>query len=242
MVFIQYTARGTKFDSIKGTNGSAPFVVHEDVLTYHSPSFRAALHGSSEEATSKVVRVEASNRIVELFVHWLYYQCPPIEHDDQELLKSWRDGYFYNLTELHAFCEKYEISAMKRQTIDPLYDLVANKCLPIFWQIYFAFDLMPSKLPLYQLLVGLYCTQTDKKLWQMLWDSESRSLRVPTASLDRWCSATHRSPVHTHSLALRPTSATITNTRTTRRGKNVRRMGQCDLAIHALLVGCEGDS
>jgi hypothetical protein len=62
--------RDAKFATVLVGDEAARFIVHEELLTYHSPYFRAALKDGFAEAAEGAVRLqEADSVLFEVFVH-----------------------------------------------------------------------------------------------------------------------------------------------------------------------------
>lgn len=92
------------------------FVVHEALLTHHSPFFRAALTGKFKEAEEKVVRLpEEQPSVVESFVYWVYHQRFPSKKwgDAVELIKT----FARYILELHIFSDKYDVPELGNETL-----------------------------------------------------------------------------------------------------------------------------
>lgn len=153
----------------------ASFVVHEQLLTYHSPFFRAALNGRFEEATKREVRLKEVNKdTFEFFVHWLYHQRLPNENDDPRLFAMWESGNdrgdskTTNLVYLNVFCDKYDVPALKRQSLDHLFEhlMEPHTNLPSKQNSMYAFENTPDDSPLCRLLVDTYCDLASEQVWE----------------------------------------------------------------------------
>jgi hypothetical protein len=126
-LLTRISARDSKFAAIVVGPKKARFTVHEELLTYHSPYFRAALTGGFKEAEDKAVTLsEERVPIVEFFVHWLYYQCLPNADDPIDLYDAWNDGeadgelMTSNLIELYVFGDKFDVPGLKSQAMTDL--------------------------------------------------------------------------------------------------------------------------
>jgi hypothetical protein len=156
------------------------FTVHEQLLTFYSPFFRAALKGGFAEATKGQVRLEeVSEKTFELFVHWLYHQCFPNETDDPEFLKLWYrvDSTIVSaagLVDLHVFAEEYDVPNLKRQSIDSLFEKVndEDQDLPSTKAIRYAFDSLDHDSSLCRLLVDAYCERCSHRGWETICEDE----------------------------------------------------------------------
>jgi hypothetical protein len=90
ILLITASAHGAKFATIVSIEAAQnPFIVHEELLKYHSPFFRAAFGGNFEESEIQKAQVEALAETVDLFVHWLYHQRLSDKQDDADLFKLW---------------------------------------------------------------------------------------------------------------------------------------------------------
>jgi hypothetical protein len=177
-LLITASAHGAQFATIAVTEGclNCSFVVHEELLKYHSPFFRAALDGSFEEAKAKKVRVEASAETVEFFVHWLYNQRLPSKQDHPDLFKLWEylDQNSYsmaqlNLLRLHVFCDKYDVPVLKRLTLDTYIELVAsNSNAPCAAHICIASANMPEDSPICRFVLDVCCKKNTPARWEWL--------------------------------------------------------------------------
>lgn len=170
-MLITSSAHGAKFATVRASYDTAdkPFVVHEELLKYHSPFFRAALNGNFKEAETKEVRIEGhTNATIEFFVHWLYHQRLPNEQDNPDLFNLWRiwEGYSsveWDLIRLHHFCDKYDVPALKRPIPDVIY-------------VKRAFRYLSENSPLCRFLVDIYCARATSNGWN---DIGSASLHEP---------------------------------------------------------------
>ncbi|CBX92280.1 hypothetical protein IAQ61_000461 [Plenodomus lingam] len=110
----------------------AEFTIHQDLLTHHSPFFRAALTGKFEESeTKEVVLADTKPEIVEFFVHWLYYGRFPEDRDDAALVDLWTCDdekgsrkKTRNLIRLYIFCDKYDVPQLRHTVMDELYSVM----------------------------------------------------------------------------------------------------------------------
>ncbi|KAF3039154.1 hypothetical protein E8E12_004188 [Didymella heteroderae] len=172
------SAYGAKFATIvaTGTDGDRSFIVHEELLKYHSSFFRAALDGNFKEAETRELCVEAPPHTVEFFVHWLYYQRLPIEQDHPDLFKLWQhlrgettNVLDYNFLRFHVFCDKYDVPAPKRLTLD-LYmkRTVDGEDLPDRFRVRMTFDELPHNAPWCRFLVDIYCERAKPESWELI--------------------------------------------------------------------------
>jgi hypothetical protein len=151
--------------------------VHEDLLTYHSSFFRAALTGHFKEAENKCVVLEDDDpQVFELFVHWLYHKRFPTKDDAADLFAAWTAEDDYggskagNLICLYVFCDKYDIPLLKIRIIDDLFDDIESQDvgLPSTKQVNFAFNKLPYDSPLCRCLVDMYCYSAHGSVWDGL--------------------------------------------------------------------------
>ncbi len=172
-LLIQCRAHNATFATVVVGEESVSFVIHEALLTYHSPFFRAALNGGFEEAVTKKINLkEVRPRVFENFVHWLYYQRLPDTKDDPQFFAMWRSVsdetlLTKNLVYLNVFCEKYDAPALKRLTLDHLFqhlEDISGK-LPSNRTIMYAFENLHDTSPLCRLLVDFFCDYADHDTW-----------------------------------------------------------------------------
>jgi hypothetical protein len=147
------------------------FVVHENLLTYYSNFFRAALKGGFKEAREKTVSLEdQSPWLFEVFVHWLYYQRFPDEayNDDQEIIKLFHNDNYVTtmypgsntLINLHVFADKYDEEKLRKATLDELYRRVFETDVGVYVSphlINHAFEHLSTTTPMCRLLVDITC-------------------------------------------------------------------------------------
>jgi hypothetical protein len=153
----------------------ARFTVHEELLTYHSLYFRAALTGGFKEAEDKVVTLaDESGLVVEFFIHWLYYQRLPNADDHADLYGAWNDGEAdgrlktSNLIQLYVFCDKFDVPELKIDAMTHLFNHMEHEessGLPSTDDIRFAFDNLPEFAPLLRFLVDIYCYWATSIIW-----------------------------------------------------------------------------
>ena len=149
--------------------------MHLDLLTHHSPFFRATLTGSFKEADEKLVTLpDTASNTFELFVHWLYYQRLPVETDSSELFALYDDAeddevLYESLVSLYIFCDKYDVPGLKRECLDTLFsEITDHHCLPQFNIVQRTFsNLETDQDPLCRFLVEYYCYYSDESLWAL---------------------------------------------------------------------------
>ncbi|KAF3037589.1 hypothetical protein E8E11_005398 [Didymella keratinophila] len=121
--------------------GKKPFVVHEDLLTYHSPFFRAVFKGGFEEAANKKVQLdEVDKDTIELVV------------GDNGTGKE----QIIHLIRLHVFSDKYDVPALKSRSLELLLHVMrddATTDMPLSTDISYAFANTPNDSPPCRLLV-----------------------------------------------------------------------------------------
>jgi hypothetical protein len=165
---------------IVGEN-EARFNVHESLLVTYSEFFRAALQGGFKEAHEKTVELEDEDSdIIELFVHWLYYQRFPDKNkgDDDDLLAKWtlneNEDYqkIDKLTQLYVFGDKYQVSKLQRDVIDEVFDIYVHQRndipLPGNKQLAFIFDLLRVQDPFCQLITDVICWMGNADLYDSI--------------------------------------------------------------------------
>ncbi|KAF2625324.1 hypothetical protein BU25DRAFT_473880 [Macroventuria anomochaeta] len=184
------SARNAKFATVLVGSQHVKFTVHQDLLAFHSPFFRAALIGNFQEAQNKSVTLEEEDpQTFEFFVHWLYYKRLPNEADAPvELLSIWageddRGGLETgNLIRVYIFSEKYDIAALKTCALDDLYNHMTNPCVGLASssQIGYAIDNLPSNSPMCRYLVDEHCHFATAGVWEDL-----AALNYPSIFLER---------------------------------------------------------
>ncbi|KAJ8110299.1 hypothetical protein OPT61_g6824 [Boeremia exigua] len=168
------SAQNAQFATVLVGKESVPFVVHEALLTHHSPFFRAALNGGFEEATTKTVHLTlATTKIFEFFVHWLYYQRIPNNNDDPDLFAAWESvddkGFreMENLIHLDVFCEQYDVPSLKRLSLNHLFEHLHEKegLLPRTKDILYAYKNMPDDSPLCLFIADFHRDFAGEYIW-----------------------------------------------------------------------------
>lgn len=188
LVLTWCRVQGANFATVLVGPDAKPFNVHEELLTLHSPFFRAALTGNFKEAEDKTVTLkEEDPKIFEFFVHWLYYNCLPDKDSDPALLELWDcegdcegncegncegdceggETKTGNLLYLHVFCDKYDVPELKRQTMDMFYSHQDNTeaHLPDPRMVEHVFSHLAEKSPLCRYLVDLHCHYAQAQAW-----------------------------------------------------------------------------
>ncbi|KAJ4378442.1 hypothetical protein N0V86_006145 [Didymella sp. IMI 355093] len=174
------SARDAKLATVIVGSDEVSFTVHEQLLTFYSPFFRAALKGGFAEATRGEVRLKDVNEeTFELFVHWLYHQRFPNKTDDPEFLKLWYhlDSTTVDagaLVDLHVFAEEYDVPNLKRQSIDSLFEQLndEDQGLPSTKAIRYAFDSLDHDSSLCRLLVDAHCEWGGHEGWETICEGE----------------------------------------------------------------------
>ncbi|KAH4616360.1 hypothetical protein HBH55_208580 [Parastagonospora nodorum] len=142
------------------------YYVHKALLVHYSEYFRNALKGPWKEAEEGVVKlVDVQPAAVNIFMHWLYIQDLPREHD----FRAWEDilarerqtNFEIAMIRAYAFADRFLIPTFRRainKTIveyfkcgDPA--LVCN--IPDLATE--AFSKIPADRPILQFLVDEYC-------------------------------------------------------------------------------------
>ncbi|KAF1849576.1 uncharacterized protein K460DRAFT_399694 [Cucurbitaria berberidis CBS 394.84] len=170
------SAKDPKLATILVGPAEEKFVIHEELLTYYSGFFRAALTGRFKEAEEKTVHLKDDNtHIFEFFVHWLYHQRFPVANDADELYKLWKgvsnnkEAQTNNLIRLHVFGDTYDVPKLKVSTMTTLCKYALRPCndvaLPKAHMVRFAFENLPEGSPLCTFLVDTYCDEATKCTW-----------------------------------------------------------------------------
>lgn len=149
-----------------------PFVVHENLLTFYSEFFRAALTGRFKEASGKTVEIEEDVQLFEFFCHWIYYQRWPCreEGDDPAFVTKWEgadlnEGLSINhLIKLYVLADRYGVPQLRKDAIDKLFDFVhiGDGALPDRHMVRHAFEWLLPKSPMCRFLVDLLCHHEDE--------------------------------------------------------------------------------
>jgi hypothetical protein len=184
-LLTSHRAHNATFAKVVVGRKAQSFTVHLDLLTYHSPFFRAALTGSFKEAEKKLVTLsETYVETFELFVHWLYHQQFPTDVDSPQLLALYHDDedssfQFEVLVRLYVFCDKYDVPGLKRQCLDALFDHLTDAPeLPHLNDVGIAFDNLDDKDPLRRMITDSYCYWSSGDCWEA-----SRIQNLPSAFL-----------------------------------------------------------
>lgn len=167
------------------------FVADKELLTFHSPYFRAALTRGFKEAVEGVVRLrdELNRHIFEFFVHWLYHQRLPNENDSLHPYNTWADKeaggikQTESLIRLYVLSDKYNVPKLKNDAITALFSHIEHDTatvLPLLQDVRFAFDNLPDGNPLCRYLVDAYCYWATANVW-----SDFASLPWPTKFIAR---------------------------------------------------------
>lgn len=164
------SAPNVRFATVLVGPNKTRFVVHQELLTYHSEFFRAALTGRFKEAEEKTVVLQKDSPLIfEFALHWMYHEDFPDEDDtDTELLGQWaledesgaREAD--NLIRLHVFADKYDITKLKTETLDELFTQSTENfpLLPYSTSVRYAHENLPAGSALLKYLVDLHCSHT----------------------------------------------------------------------------------
>ncbi|KAF3007879.1 hypothetical protein E8E13_010949 [Curvularia kusanoi] len=162
------------------------FIVHKDLLTYHSEFFRSALSGNFKEAAEQTVPLpEDDPDTFEFFVHWLYHKDLPMKDNaSTDLLQDWTSedngGNLEkrNLIELHVFADRYRVEKLKVRTLEALFRYVQKNdvTLPSNRLICYAYENMPAGSGLLTLLVDVWCKYVEAEEWK---DDDTEQLPSP---------------------------------------------------------------
>lgn len=169
------SAKHPKFATVLVGPNQDKFTIHEELLTVHSPYFRAALTGGFKEAQDKIVTLkEDRGGIFEFFVHWLYYLRFPTEDDATELYAAWTADNDCNLKtdnliQLYVFCDKYNVPEQNTKTMTQIFNHVEQEkgeALPPAYMIHFAFNNLMDNVLLCNYLVHAYYYWAHDSLWK----------------------------------------------------------------------------
>jgi hypothetical protein len=154
-------------------------VAHEDLLTYHSEFFRAALGGGFKEAEEKTVRLPTEDTtIFEFFQFWMYYGRFPseVQKDDRELANLWAkepDSDFYSgrLIAMYVFGDQYQVTELRRYALDTIFDHIVGEedaLMPETSSTKLAYSKLSPSSPMIRFLVdafhglgGVNCYEED---------------------------------------------------------------------------------
>ena len=175
VTLIQFRSKNAEIATIIVGPDKDKFIIHQELLTYHSPYFRAALTGGFKEAKEKSVTLKDEHpRIFEFFMHWLYHGRLPNASDCVELFDNWRklnpagesctDNH---LIDLYVFCDKHQIHKLKLSLIGELVTFhgVHENTLPHISAVNHAFDHLPEKDPLNRYLVDVHAFYASDSVW-----------------------------------------------------------------------------
>ena len=153
---------------------AARFVVHEELFTYHSPYFCAALKGGFAEAADGAVRLQEADPVVfEIFVHWLYYARLPNKDDAPKLFNLWArldncgQKLCDSLVRLYVLCDKYDVPALRRHCLDQLfahYDHPNTDSVQLATLVY-TFQNAPSDSHLCRFVIDFFCHYGNAEEW-----------------------------------------------------------------------------
>lgn len=137
------------------------FVIHKELVCYHSTFFKGALSGNFAEAQEGVVRLREEN--VTVFKHfetWIYrQQLPSIDGNDAQSAQPW-DA----LVDLYIFADAHGVPALRNQIIENLIDLATKEQrTPALTTIASAWYRLPPTSPLRKLFINIYAWQVDGK-------------------------------------------------------------------------------
>ncbi|KAI8934365.1 hypothetical protein NX059_009100 [Plenodomus lindquistii] len=164
------SARNPVFATIIVGTVKAEFTVHEELLTYHSPFFRAALNGKFKEAEEKkVVLEDVITNVFEFFVHWLYHGRLPSVDDNESLFKMWSTNTTSNLLWIFVFCDRYDVPKLKTEAMNTLLarsqDPACGNCFHSRTAVGYAYDNLPKTSGLRRFLVDLFCRHASPQVW-----------------------------------------------------------------------------
>lgn len=175
-MLTKFRAQGAKFAKVIVGPDEAEFTVHEELLTYHSAFFRAALTGRFKEAGKKKVTLEEDKpHIFEFFVHWLYHDRFPDTTDCEDLINQWEEdddeggaARLSNMIHLYTFCDKYQIPTLKQVLFRHLFDHIekSNLDLPQPGVVKETFENLLDNDPLCRLLINGFVRWARPDVWQ----------------------------------------------------------------------------
>ena len=182
---------GPKLVTVIVGPGKADFAIFEELLTYHSPYFRAALKGAFKEAQDKTVTLESEDpQIFEFFVHWLFYKRFPNDSDCGELTGKWHNDSaddedttkLNNLIHLYVFYDRYQVPQLKTALIEEIFNHIENLDHELAPPdlVSYAFNNLPDKDPLRRLLVDSFVYWASRLQW-----AESKIPKYPPKFLEK---------------------------------------------------------
>ncbi|KAJ4334039.1 hypothetical protein N0V95_009273 [Ascochyta clinopodiicola] len=161
------SAQAAHFATVLVGPDKKPFVIHQDLLTYHSQFFKAALTGNFKEAGDKTVTLEEDDPLIfEFFVHWLYHKGFPAKHNTTvELLNDWEHekdnggAKTGNLINLYILSDQYGVPDLRFLALTELFQHMEEPetGLPNRSQIVHAFNSLPDGSALLLYLVDSHC-------------------------------------------------------------------------------------
>ncbi|KAF9693806.1 hypothetical protein EKO04_008191 [Ascochyta lentis] len=169
------SAQNAQFATVLVGSHKKPFVIHQDLLTYHSHFFKAALTGNFREAENKTVTLQEDDPLIfEFFAHWLYHKEFPAEHNTSvELLNDWEHNDDHggaktgNLIHLYIFSDQYGVPDLKFLALTELFQHMEDTetGLPNRSQIVHAFNSLPDGAGLLRYLIDSHCHYCGNDFW-----------------------------------------------------------------------------
>ncbi|KAJ9659781.1 hypothetical protein H2201_007217 [Coniosporium apollinis] len=158
------------------------FLVHRELLTFHSPFFAAALNGTFAEGLSQSVTLpEERVDTFELFVFWLYTQ-----NLDEVFIKDGKPTYFL-LLDLYSTADRLSVEKLRNQVVDKVAELAEEKnSVPTPSDTYILYESIRDNAPMRQLILDLFAfKKTDNLLENHPHDWHPRFLRDLIVKLKR---------------------------------------------------------
>ncbi|KZM20094.1 uncharacterized protein EKO05_0007522 [Ascochyta rabiei] len=169
------SAQAARFATVLVGSDKKSFVVHQDLLTYHSRFFKAALTGNFKEAGDKTVTLKEEDPLIfEFFVHWLYHKGFPAKHNTSvELLNDWERENDHggaktgNLIHLYILGDQYGVPELGLLALTELFQHMEEMetGLPNRLQIIHAFNSLPDGSALLLYLIDSHCHYSGGYFW-----------------------------------------------------------------------------
>ncbi|KAI4684695.1 uncharacterized protein J4E88_004136 [Alternaria novae-zelandiae] len=151
--------------------------VHKALLTHHSEYFRNAFNGSWKESDDKLVTLSDVDTVaVDIFVHWLYNQQMPNEHQCDSLHEQNMtsdeyvddDTLITGFTKALVFGDRFLAPIFRQAAHDCIVDTLINvedppasRPPPFFTATQYAMDNLPSNHSILDLFINVHCRHWD---------------------------------------------------------------------------------
>ena len=144
-----------------GSNAT-PFVVHQALLTQHSPFFAAALDGAFREGLEKTVHLpDVDSKYFEHIVLWMYTETL---EDRTFFFKDGKPTYF-TLLDLYALADRLDIEGMRNALCDHIAVLAEEtNSVPTPSDTYILYETIRDNAPVRSLVLDLFAFKKTDNL------------------------------------------------------------------------------